>query len=167
MESSLEIAAENDRLGPSTVELLAMMPYGKEFCFIDEFLEADRIHVIARHRFREDAFFYSGHFSDGPVTPGVILLEAMCQSGMVAQGLYRLAQERGVEETKKFRFLLTGSEVEWLEQVRPGDTVIMRGELTGWKQGRIRTSVKMLSAAGALIADAKISGMGVLWNPGN
>jgi 3-hydroxyacyl-[acyl-carrier-protein] dehydratase len=165
--SSVETGIGETEPGIGTAELLAMMPYGSGFLFIDEFLEVDRTHVVARYRFQEDAFFYRGHFSDRPITPGVILLEAMCQCGMVAHGLYLLALEKGAENVKRYRFLVTGSEVEWLEQVRPGDVVLIRAELLAWRQGRIRTRVKMLDERGAPVAESVISGMGVLWSPDN
>lgn len=144
-------------------ELLNLLPYGPGFLFIDQFLEADSTHTVARYRFRQSEFFYAGHFRDCAVTPGVILLEAMCQGGMVAQGSYLLAHEMGIENAKRYRFLVTGSEVEWLEPVRPGDTVIIRSQLLAWRQRRIRTDVKLFSERGTALALAVISGMGVLW----
>lgn len=154
----------NPESGISLPGLLALLPYGLGFLFVDEFLEADETHTVARYQFRQDEFFYAGHFHDRALTPGVILLEAMCQGGMVAQGLYLLAQEMGIENTKQYRFLVTGSEVEWLEQVRPGNIVIVRSQLSAWRQRRIRTEVKLFCEKDALLAVAKISGMGVLWS---
>jgi len=147
----------------SLSDLLALLPYGEQFLFIDEFLEADRSHVVARYRFREDQFFYPAHFPDCPVTPGVVLLEAMCQCGMVAQGIYLLATETSSANAKKYCFMLTGSEVEWFKQVSPGSIVTMRSELFAWRMRRIRTRVKMFDDTGSLLAEALILGMGVSW----
>ena len=102
MDNCVETSVGDTGLGMSVSNLLAMLPYGKKFLFIDEFLEADRSHVVARYRFREDQSFYSAHFPDRPITPGVILLEAMCQCGMVAQGLYLLAGDTSPENAKKY-----------------------------------------------------------------
>ncbi len=148
----------------SASHLLTMLPYGEQFRFIDEFLEVDASHVVARYQFREDQFFYPGHFPGHPITPGVILLEAMCQCGMVAQGIYLLAMETSPENAKQYRFLVTGSEVEWFKQVHPSSAVIMRSELLAWKMRRIRTRVKMFDEAGSLLAESLILGLGVLWN---
>lgn len=160
---SLKVQTENSESNISPSDLLALLPYGAGFLFVDEFLEADREHTVARYRFRQGEFFYAGHFHDRALTPGVILLEAMCQGGMVAQGLYLLAHETGVENAKNYRFLVTGSEVEWLERVHPGDEIFIRSQLSAWRQRRIRTDVKLFSEKGALLAVAAISGMGVLW----
>lgn len=163
--NGLKAQTENGESNISLSDLLALLPYGPSFLFIDEFLEADRTHTVARYRFRQSEFFYTGHFHDRALTPGVILLEAMCQGGMVAQGLYLLSQEIGVESAGNYRFLVTGSEVEWLEQVRPKEAVFIRSQLSAWRQRRIRTDVKLFSETGTLIAAAAISGMGVLWRP--
>lgn len=162
-KSSLNAKTGNSESNMSPSDLLAMLPYGPGFLFIDEFLEADRTHTVARYKFRENEFFYAGHFHDRALTPGVILLEAMCQGGMVAQGLYLLAQEIGIENARSYRFLVTGSEIEWIEQVRPEDTIFIRSQLSAWRKRRIRTEVKLFNEKSALIATAAISGMGVLW----
>lgn len=159
----LKARTENGEPNISPSDLLALLPYGAGFLFIDEFLEADRVHTVARYRFRQSEYFYAGHFQDRALTPGVILLEAMCQGGMVAQGLYLLAHEIGPENARDYRFLVTSSEVEWLEQVQPQDTVFIRSQLSAWRQRRIRTDVKLFNEKDTLIAAAAISGMGVFW----
>lgn len=142
---------------------MELMPYGRNFRFVDEFLEADRNHIVTRYCFRKDHAFFADHFLDRPITPGVILLEAMCQCGMVAQGLYLLAVEAGVENARKYRFVFTNSEVEWLQRVYPGDSVVMRSELLAWRQRRVRASVQMFNEAGTLLCKSIVCGAGVLW----
>jgi len=142
--------------------VLAMMPRGLQYRFLDEILEVDRAHIVASYRFREDEFFYPGHFPGQPTTPGTILLEAMCQCGMTAHSYYFLALELGIEIARQHWVLFTGSEVEWFEQVRPGDLVIMRSEVLAWRQRRIRARVRMLNEIGALVAESTVSGMSVL-----
>jgi len=143
---------------------MELLPYGQNFRFVDDFLEADGKHIVTRYCFRKNHNFFTGHFPDRPITPGVILLEAMCQCGMVAQGLYLLAVETGLENARRYRFLFTNSEVEWLQPVYPGDTVVMRSELLAWRQRRVRASVQMFSEAGILLCKAVVCGNGVLWN---
>jgi 3-hydroxyacyl-[acyl-carrier-protein] dehydratase len=162
VEKCAETPVGDTGLGLSAPDLLALLPYGKQFLFIDEFSEVDRSHVVARYRFRKEQSFYPAHFPGRPVTPGVILLEAMCQGGMVAQGIYLLASDTSPENAKKYCFLVTGSEVEWIKQVLPDTTVIVRSELLAWRMRRIRTRVKMFDEAGSVVAEAVILGMGVL-----
>jgi 3-hydroxyacyl-[acyl-carrier-protein] dehydratase len=130
--------------------------------FLDEILEVDREHIVASYRFRKDEFFYPGHFPGRPTTPGTILLEAMCQCGMTAHSYYFLALELGMESARRHWVLFTGSEVEWFEQVRPGDRIIMHSKVLAWRRRRIRACVRMLSETGILIAKSTVSGISVL-----
>jgi 3-hydroxyacyl-[acyl-carrier-protein] dehydratase len=165
VDIGLEPGIVNTEQVVSPAGLLAMMPHGLQFLFLDAILEVDQHHVCGRYRFREDEFFYPGHFPERAVTPGVILLEAMCQCGMVAQGLYLLAQETSIETARQYRFLFTGSEVEWFEQVPPGTVVFMRSQLLAWRRRRIRARVKMFNEQGSVLAESLVSGLGVLWAP--
>jgi 3-hydroxyacyl-[acyl-carrier-protein] dehydratase len=142
-----------------------MMPCGRRFLFLDEILEVDRTHILARYQFPKDEFFYQGHFPERAVTPGTILLEAMCQCGITAHSYYFLAMELGVEIARRYRVLFTNSEAEWFELVAPGSIVTIHSELLAWRLRRIRARVKMFSEANSLIAEAILAGASVSWHP--
>ena len=68
----------------------------------------DEEQIVGAYRFREDAFFYRGHFPGRPITPGVILIETMAQIGVVAFGMYLLACQKNVTtepDEKSFKFV--------------------------------------------------------------
>src|SRR5271163_2488304 len=100
-----ELPAER---GVSPSDVAAMLPPGLRFRFLDEIEEVDATHIVARYKFREDELFYPGHFPERAITPGSILLEAMCQTGIAAQSYYLLACETSVEEAREYRILFTG-----------------------------------------------------------
>src|SRR5215471_21109543 len=105
----------------SADELLDLMPQTEPFRFVDRVLEVDRSHIVTSYRFRPDAFFYPGHFPGAPTTPGVIVLEAMAQSGLSLHGLYLLALETAREDLAAFRTMFTNAQIEWNAGVYPGD----------------------------------------------
>ena len=72
----------------SGARLLELLPQQEPFRFVDEILEVDADHIVARYTFRRDADFYRGHFPGNPITPGVLLIEAMAQTGVVALGIH-------------------------------------------------------------------------------
>jgi 3-hydroxyacyl-[acyl-carrier-protein] dehydratase len=144
-------------------DVLAMMPCGLRFLFLDEVLEVDRTHISARYRFRKDEFFYQGHFPERSVTPGTVLLEAMCQCGITAHSYYLLGIELGIKRASQYRVLFTNSEAEWFELVAPGSQVTMHSELLAWRLKRIRARVKMFSETNILIAQSILAGTSVSW----
>ena len=109
-------------------QVLDLLPQQRPFRFVDEILEVDEQRIVGRYTFREDEWFYAGHFPGRPITPGVILLESMCQVGVVALGIYLFALEHSVEEARQWTTLFVEAESEFLRSVLPGETVTIRGE---------------------------------------
>ncbi|HTH14164.1 MAG TPA: beta-hydroxyacyl-ACP dehydratase [Spirochaetia bacterium] len=146
-------------LSPS--RLLELLPQQKPFRFVDEILEVSETHIVGRYTFRADEFFYPGHFPGKPVTPGVILLECMCQIGVVLLGIYKVGLELPPEEHSDWLTLFSDAQVEFLKSVLPGDTVTVRGDLEFWRRKKLKSRVEMRLADGTLAATATASGIGV------
>ena len=148
----------------SPADALGMMPPGLRFHFLDEIQEIDDTHVVARYRFREDEYFYQGHFPERGITPGTILLEAMCQCGVTVHSYYLLARETSIEQARQYRILFTSAQVEWFEQIGPNTLITLRSELLAWRRRRIRSRVRVFDEENRLAAESEISGYGVLLN---
>jgi 3-hydroxyacyl-[acyl-carrier-protein] dehydratase len=144
--------------GPAILDLL---PQQRPFRYVDEILEVDEQRIVGRYTFREDEWFYPGHFPGRPVTPGVILLESMCQVGVVALGIYLFAQERSVDEARNWTTLFVDAESEFLQPVLPGETVTIRGERIFWRRNKLRARIEMFGADDRLVAQTTASGLGV------
>jgi 3-hydroxyacyl-[acyl-carrier-protein] dehydratase len=142
-------------------QILDLLPQQPPFRFVDEILEVDELRIAGRYTFREDEWFYAGHFPGRPVTPGVILLESMCQVGVVALGIYLFALEHSVEEARNWTTLFVDAESEFLRSVPPGERVTIRGERIFWRRSKLRARIEMFGADGALVAQTTASGLGV------
>jgi 3-hydroxyacyl-[acyl-carrier-protein] dehydratase len=156
----LEISRANAGIAISPAEVLAMLPRGLRFRFLDEIVEIDATHVVGRYQLREDEFFYPGHFPERAITPGTILLEAMCQCGIAAQSYYLLAKEMPIEVAQEHRIFFTSAAVEWFEPVGPGEVITIRSELLAWRRKRIRARVKLFGGQNRLAAESQLSGFG-------
>lgn len=142
-------------------EVLELLPQQRPFRFIDRLVEIDEQRAVGEYSFRPDETFYAGHFPGDPVTPGVILLEAMCQTGLVALGIYLLGLEVPRAEVERTVTLFTDSHVEFERVVRPGATVRIDAEKIFWRRRKLRSSVRLSLADGTPVAAGTVSGMGV------
>jgi 3-hydroxyacyl-[acyl-carrier-protein] dehydratase len=142
-------------------EVLALLPQQEPFRFVDEILELGDEHIVARYTFRREADFYRGHFPGNPITPGVLLIEAMAQTGVVALGIYLVARERGAEEVKRVLTVFTDVTAEFSGVVRPGETVTVRARKVFFRRMKLRAEVEMRTSDGTLVATATVAGMGI------
>ena len=142
-------------------EVLELLPQQVPFRFVDELLEIDVRHAVGTYRFTGDESFYRGHFPGRPVTPGVILLESMCQVGLVALGIYLLGLELPKEEVAKSVTLFTDAQVDFERVVLPGQTVRTTAHRIAWRRRKLRSLVTMELLDGTRIAGGVVAGMGV------
>jgi len=145
----------------SGAQVLDLLPQQEPFRFVDEILEIGDDHIVARYTFRPEADFYRGHFPGNPITPGVLLIEAMAQTGVVALGIYLVARERGVEEVRRVLTVFTDVTAEFTGVVRPGDTVTIRARKVFFRRMKLRAEVEMHKGDGSLVATATVAGMGI------
>ncbi len=142
-------------------QVLDLLPQQEPFRFVDEILEIGDDHIVSRYTFRPGADFYRGHFPGNPITPGVLLIEAMAQTGVVALGIYLVARERGVEEVRRVLTVFTDVTAEFSGVVRPGDTVTISARKVFFRRMKLRADVEMRKGDGSLVATATVAGMGI------
>ena len=128
-------------LGRSEIE--AILPHRPPFLLIDEVVELEPgSRVVARKHVREDEFWTTGHFPGRPVMPGVLIVEAMAQTGAVAvlseeENRGRIAFFAGIDGVRFKRIVEPGDELELecrLERIRGP---IGRGRATAKVDGKL------------------------------
>ncbi|HEX9415858.1 MAG TPA: 3-hydroxyacyl-ACP dehydratase FabZ [Gaiellaceae bacterium] len=111
--------------GRSQIE--AILPHREPFLLIDEVLELEPgKRVVARKLVREDEWYLPGHFPGRPVMPGVLIVEAMAQTGAVAvlsqdENRGKIAYFAGIDDCRFKRIVEPGDELQLtctLERVR-------------------------------------------------
>jgi len=142
-------------------EILAMVPQQEPFRFIDEIVELDAEHIVARYTFSPDADFYRGHFPGNPITPGVILIETAAQAAVVAFGIYLYALETSREDVDKLLTIFTDCTIDFSGAVSPGDRVRTTGRIKFFRHKKLRATFEMSLDDGTIVCSGELSGMGV------
>ena len=140
-------------------KILDLIPHRSPFRFVDEILHVDENGAKGRYTFRKNEGFYAGHFPQFAITPGVILLEAMNQMGVIPLGIYLISLEVTWPEVSKYVMAFTDAQVEFFRPVFPGETVICESEKVFWRLKKLRAKTRLLTENGQLIAEAFSAGV--------
>ncbi len=151
-------------------QIIQLLPYEKPFLFVDEISRMDANGCEGFYTFREDEFFYEGHFKNYPVTPGVILTECMAQIGVVALGIFfvqssRLKVQSSTVPSSEFRvsgsrgFALSESQVLFEKPVFPKEKVRVVSEKMYWRLGKLKCKVEMYNVENERVCKGTISGV--------
>lgn len=143
-------------------QVLSLVPQQRPFRFIDDILEVDEQKITAVYRFRKDEFFYAGHFPGHPITPGVILIETMAQTSVVAMGIYLLLKQgTPPAELKQMTTLFAfADEIEFTGMVAPGEKVIIYGEKQYLRKGNLKARARIVRENGAQVCAGILTGVG-------
>jgi 3-hydroxyacyl-[acyl-carrier-protein] dehydratase len=100
-----------------------ILPHREPFLLIDEVIELDPgRRVVARREVRAADPWFAGHFPSRPVMPGVLIVEAMAQTGAVAV----LVEE---ENRGKIAFFAGIDDCRFKRVVEPGDVLTLTCEI--------------------------------------
>ena len=126
-----------------------ILPHRYPMLLVDsiEELEPDRIVGIKNVTINEP--FFSGHFPDFPVMPGVLIVEAMAQ----VAGVLVLSQI--AERRSKLVFLASVTEAKFRQPVRPGDQLRMEMKIAK-RKATIAKMFGTATVAGKVVAEAEM-----------
>ena len=104
------------------MEIQALLPHRQPFILVDKIMEISPERVVGVKNVTMNEDFFRGHFPDKPVMPGVLLVEAMAQTGGI------LVLKTVPDPENYLTYLMKIDGVKFKQKVVPGDTVVF--ELT-------------------------------------
>ncbi|MFD1064472.1 3-hydroxyacyl-ACP dehydratase FabZ [Oceanobacillus locisalsi] len=131
-------------------QIKEVLPHRYPFLLVDQVKEIEEGQkVTAIKNVTANEPFFPGHFPDYPVMPGVLILEALAQTGAIAV--------LGIEENKGKIGLLAGvDKCRFKQQVTPGDQLELTVEIIRMK-GPIGKGKGTATVNGKVACEAEIT----------
>jgi UDP-3-O-[3-hydroxymyristoyl] N-acetylglucosamine deacetylase/3-hydroxyacyl-[acyl-carrier-protein] dehydratase len=131
-------------------QIMNILPHRPPFLLIDRIIEMSTSHVVGMKNVTMNENFFIGHFPDAPVMPGVLIIEAMAQSGGI------LVLSTVPDPENYLTYFMKIDNVKFKHKVLPGDTLIFKCELiTPIRRGICHMQANAY-ANGKLVAEAEL-----------
>ena len=121
----------------------SILPHRAPFLLLDEVVDlVPGERVAATYRVPEDGWWFAGHFPERPVMPGVLIVEAMAQTGAVAvlveeENRGRIAFFAGIDDCRFKRIVEPGDKLELVCEIDRIRGPIGRGKAEARVEGEL------------------------------
>ena len=110
-------------------QIMEILPHRPPFLLVDKIVDCEPgVKATGIKCVTMNEPFFTGHFPGQPIMPGVLILEALAQTGAVAA--LSLPENKG-----KLAIFGGVKNARFKRQVVPGDVLELSCELTGWRMG--------------------------------
>ena len=129
---------------------MEILPHRHPFLLIDTIEELEPgVRAVGRKNVTFNEPYFAGHFPGNPVMPGVLIMEALAQTGAVA--ILSLPEHRG-----KTAYFAGIDKAKFKQMVRPGDTLELETTIICSK-GPVGVGEAIATVNGKLAAKAELT----------
>lgn len=132
-------------------EIMAILPHRYPFLLIDRVLEIEpRQRIVAIKNVTINEPHFTGHFPDYPIMPGVLMIEAIAQTG----GALLLTE---IPDRESKLMVFTGIEnARFRRPVTPGDQLRIEVKVLNWRT-RVVKMAGVITVDGKVVCDATVT----------
>lgn len=139
----------------SIQDVMNLLPHRYPFLLIDRILEFEPgKRVVGLKNVTINEPFFQGHFPGHPIMPGVLLLEAMAQTG----GVLALKSIPEEDVKKKVLYFMSIDKAKFRKPVTPGDQVRFELDMIR-ERGAVKSFKAVATVDGAVVAEAEMMAM--------
>jgi 3-hydroxyacyl-[acyl-carrier-protein] dehydratase len=132
----------------SSGEILNLLPHRYPFLLVDKILELEENKIVGVKNVTINEPFFQGHFPGHPIMPGVLIIEAMAQTG----GVLIFSKEANKGKIPLFAAI---DKARFKKPVRPGDQLIIKVEILKMLRGVAKAKAEAY-VDGNLVASAEL-----------
>ena len=132
-------------------EIQKLLPHRYPFLMIDGILEMERLkRIVGVKNVTNNEYYFQGHFPGKPIMPGVLIIEAMAQTG----GLLLLLEIP--ERESKLLYFVAVDDARFRRPVVPGDQLKLEVKVLSWRGGDFAKLEGRATVDGQLAAEATL-----------
>lgn len=134
----------------TTKEIMEIIPHRQPFLLIDTVEELEPgVRAVAKKCVSYNEPYFAGHFPEEPVMPGVLIVEALAQTGAVA--ILGMEENRG-----KTAYFAGINSAKFKQKVVPGDVLTLETEIIKQK-GSIGVGSAVAKVDGKVVCKAELT----------
>lgn len=107
----------------SSSDIYKLIPHRPPFLWVDKIISFDSKTIVTEKYIAPDLDFFKGHYPDYPIMPGVLLCEAVFQTGALFMAKMLQDSENTSETAGKAPVLTRIKGAKFKREVKPGDTI--------------------------------------------
>lgn len=131
-------------------QIMAMLPHRYPFLLVDRILEVHGTsRIVGLKNVTINEPFFQGHFPGHPIMPGVLIVEAMAQTGGM------LLMEQVPDREQKVVYFMALDKVKFRKPVVPGDQLRMEVEMLQFR-GKIARMKGVATVDGQVATEAEM-----------